>query len=537
MSFRLVADRACARTVVGCALALWLAWAAPGSSAGGVTISYSYDGNGRLSGLTYSDGTTVTYAYDLNGNRTAATVAAGAPTAPTGLAASAQSLTQISLNWGAASAATGSTLAGYKVERCQGAGCNSFSQVGTASGTSYSDSGLAPATAYVYRVRAYTTGGLNSAYSPTASATTLADTTPPSSPANLTASASGPAQINLSWGASTDNIGVAGYKLERCQGAGCGGFAQIATPSGTSYSDTGVANGYTYVYRLRAYDAAGNNSGYSNSASATLADSIPPSVPGGLSASASSWSTVNLSWSASTDNVGVAGYRIYRGGSQIGTSAGNSYSDTTTAPSSSYSYTVSAYDAAGNNSGQSSAASATTPAPPAPSAPTGLAATAVADTQMNLSWSAASDAGGPGLAGYKVYRNGTQIGTTSGTSYSDTGVTAFNTYTYTVAAYDTVGTTSAQSSAVSASTYYQITDGNGNILPAASALYVAGFPTAYPSVYIWYVRKASGTQVLMVATGGYGTPPACVNGYTQSIATGYQRQGCVLYASASAYGH
>src|SRR6185369_1851625 len=84
------------------------------------------------------------------------------------------------------------------------------------------------------------------------------------------------------------------------------------------------------------------------------------STPVNFSATAISSSAINLSWTASTDNVGVTGYKIYRGGLQIGSSATNSYSDTNLSPSTNYSYTASAYDAAGNVSGQSVSASATT---------------------------------------------------------------------------------------------------------------------------------------------------------------------------------
>jgi len=91
---------------------------------------------------------------------------------------------------------------------------------------------------------------------------------PPSDPTNLVATLASSSQIDLSWTVSTDNVGVAGYKLERCEGSGCTSFTQIATPSGNSYSDTGLSEGITYRYRVRAYDAAGNNSNYSPTASA-----------------------------------------------------------------------------------------------------------------------------------------------------------------------------------------------------------------------------------------------------------------------------
>ena len=89
-------------------------------------------------------------------------------------------------------------------------------------------------------------------------------------------------------------------------------------------------------------------------------DPAPPSMPTALAAIAVSSSQINLSWSASTDNVGVAGYKIFRGGAQIAVSTANSYSNTGLAASTTCSYTVSAFDASGNNSLQSIVNSATT---------------------------------------------------------------------------------------------------------------------------------------------------------------------------------
>ena len=92
-------------------------------------------------------------------------------------------------------------------------------------------------------------------------------------------------------------------------------------------------------------------------------DTQAPTVPDGLSAQAISSSQINLSWTASTDNVGVTEYRIYRNNTQVATTTSNtSYSDTGLSSSTTYTYNVSAYDAAGNNSAQSSSASATTQA-------------------------------------------------------------------------------------------------------------------------------------------------------------------------------
>src|SRR5262249_42035432 len=94
------------------------------------------------------------------------------------------------------------------------------------------------------------------------------------------AAAASTSQINLSWTASTDNVGVNGYRIERCQGTACSNFAQVATTAGPSFSDTGLTASTSYNYRVRATDAAGNLSGYSNISGAVTASApVPPSTP------------------------------------------------------------------------------------------------------------------------------------------------------------------------------------------------------------------------------------------------------------------
>ena len=80
---------------------------------------------------------------------------------------------------------------------------------------------------------------------------TNTDTTPPSAPTNLTATAASSTQINLAWTASTDNVGVTGYRVERCQGNGCSSFAQIATPTVTTFNDTSLTLSTSYSYRVQ----------------------------------------------------------------------------------------------------------------------------------------------------------------------------------------------------------------------------------------------------------------------------------------------
>ena len=279
--------------------------------------------------------------------------------------AAANNPNQATLSW-TASTETGGTISQYLVERCQGAGCTTFSQIGTTTGTTSNDTGLAPSTSYSYRVRAQDTANTDGPYSNITIFTTPA--TIPSLPGNLTTTLASSTQINLSWLASAETGGtVNGYLVERCQGSGCSNFAQIGSSAGTSYSDTALVPG-SYSYRVRATDTAGNLSPYSNVASGVIADTTPPTAPTNLAASAVSSSQINLSWTASTDNVGVTGYLVERcqgAGcttfAQIATPTTTTYNDTTVAANASYSYRVRATDAAGNLSQYSNVASATTP--------------------------------------------------------------------------------------------------------------------------------------------------------------------------------
>jgi Concanavalin A-like lectin/glucanases superfamily/Fibronectin type III domain len=102
----------------------------------------------------------------------------------------------------------------------------------------------------------------------------------PTAPASLTANAVSAGEVDLSWGASTDSHGVTGYRVERCQGSNCSNFAQIATPTGTSYADATVSANSSYSYRVRAVDSAGNLGPYSNVASATTNLAVTPGTSG-----------------------------------------------------------------------------------------------------------------------------------------------------------------------------------------------------------------------------------------------------------------
>lgn len=275
---------------------------------------------------------------------------------------------------------------------------------------------------------------------------------PPVSPTGLTATAVSGSSINLAWtDASSDETG---FRIERSTDNVT--FVLLASTSAntTVYSDTGLTTDVRYYYRVRAYNSVGE------SLPSNTANTVPPSVPGapsGLTASATSASQINLSW---TDNAtNESGFKIERSAdgvsfTQIATvlAGVTTYSNTGLAGTTTYYYRVRATNVAGD-SGYSNAANATTLAS-VPTAPSGLTATAVSANQINLSW---TDNSG-NETGFKIERLNSRnvyveiamVG--AGVRiYSNTGLTARTKYTYRVRAYNGVGN-SGYSNTASATT-------------------------------------------------------------------------------------
>jgi chitodextrinase len=439
------------------------------------------------------------------------------------------------------------------------------------------------------RTKIMTQSGWQSVTPPTS------DTQQPSTPQNLVATAVSSSQINLSWTASTDNVGVTGYKVFR-------GGTQVGTPSGTTYSDsTGLTPSTLYTYTVAAVDAAGNNSLQSGSASATTQAGPTPTptpAPGlvahykldetmGTTAADSAGSNTGTlvngpTWTAGKMNNGllfngttnyvnmgdvldfertnpfsIAAWvkttsgspgtaMVVAGKTETGTNLpgymlsvrgdtagdpyefelrGNSgYPSTITVQfprpaDTNWQHVAVTYNGSSSASGVSvyvngtpvtptilgDALTATmvtagpfelgarngaltplegtlddvriynralsaaevnqlytgavptptptptpTPDAQAPTTPTNTAGTPVSTSQINLTWTASTD--NVGVSGYKVYRNGVQVGTPSGTTYSDTGLTRNTMYTYTVSAVDAANNQSAQSAPISVKT-------------------------------------------------------------------------------------
>jgi len=287
------------------------------------------------------------------------------------------------------------------------------------------------------------------------------------------------AQVNLSWLAPADNIAVTGYDMYR-NGLG------IGTVEGTSYTDAGVVAGSLYSYTVAAYDASQNISNRSTSTAITISvDTDIPSVPANVSAQQVSATGAKLSWATSTDNVGVAGYQVYRNGIKIASAGGPSYADTKLVKGMNYVYKIAAYDAAGNISTQSQSVPVVIQQTNGPAASTISSNTLVGTSSVQLSWSISNDA--LAIDHYTVYRNGTSMATVSSTNYLDAGVSA-GTYYYNVTASDISGAVSGMSPSSTI------------IIPTVATTGTATAPTTATSSTVTSAAGASSTTAVTTFT-------------------------------------
>ena len=245
-------------------------------------------------------------------------------------------------------------------------------------------------------------------------------------------------------------------------------------------------------------------------------DCTPPTAPT-LTSTGTTATSVSLSWSGSTDNVGVAGYYVFRGSTQIANVTGTSYKDTGLAPATRYSYSVKAFDAAGNISPASNTVSVTTSAASGPPAPT-LSAANIASTSVGLSWNAVTDSAG--VADYSVYEGSTQIAKVSGTTYTVSGLTPATTYAFSVYAVDASGLVSAQSDIVSVTTAASSSNTVAVEAEASSNQLTGGAVVQSCSgcsggLAVGYIGNNSGTltvNVSVATAGSYSLTIAYVNG-------------------------
>ena len=180
------------------------------------------------------------------------------------------------------------------------------------------------------------------------------------------------------------------------------------------------------------------------------ADTTPPSSVSGMTMTAASPTTITLAWNAATDDVGVAGYRMYRGAA-VATTSQLTYTFTGLTCGQSYVLAIETYDAAGNISNRAYATTtrSTAACPVAdtapPSNPQGYTMTGATASSITMQWNAATD--NVGVTGYRIFRNGTAAGTTASTSYAVTGLACATSYVIALEAYDAAGNISNRAAA------------------------------------------------------------------------------------------
>ncbi|MDB5185807.1 MAG: hypothetical protein JWL85_330, partial [Candidatus Saccharibacteria bacterium] len=263
------------------------------------------------------------------------------------------------------------------------------------------------------------------------------DMTAPTAPSSLVGEVAG-SQVTLSWQAATDDIGVASYAITR-------DGQQIGTTTGLTFVDQTLTQGASYSYAVMAIDEAGNSSS-PTVLNVVVPDTTLPTTPTGFTATLSG-SSVKVSWQAATDNVGVAGYYLLRDNVRIASLSATTltYTDTTAPQGLNHTYTVRAYDAAGNKGALTVGLIVAVPDTTAPTVPTGLKGTA-GSKSVTLSWTAPND--NVGVTGYYVYQGTKLLGSVTATNAKVTGLTTGTSYSFTVKAYDAAGNVSTASTSV-----------------------------------------------------------------------------------------
>jgi chitinase len=424
------------------------------------------------------------------------------PSVPTGLAASGTTSSGTNLSWTADTPPTNCTISSYTVLK-------NGTSIGTASGTTFTVTGLTASTSYSFTVEATDSNG-TSGPSSAVNVTTLANscTTKPSAPTGLAASGTTSSGTNLSWTADTPPSGCTISSYTVLQNG-----SSIGTATGTSFSVSGLAASTSYSFTVEATDAAGtssasvavnvttlasgggtcatawsatavytagmtaslngenyvanfwtqNQSPATNSGGAGSGEpwtatgacsscSAAPAVPTGLAASGTTQSSTNLSWSAVTPPAGcTVSYKVLQSSTVIASPTTTSDAVTGLNPSTSYSFSVEATDSAGT-SAASSAVNVTTLASSCttkPSAPTGFAASGTTDSSTNLSWNAVTPPSGCTI-GYSI-TGGPSTLTTSSTSDTEGGLTPSTSYTFSLTATDYAGSSAATTATVETS--------------------------------------------------------------------------------------
>lgn len=291
-----------------------------------------------------------------------------------------------------------------------------------------------------------------------------------------------------------------------------------AVPSTTTFTDAPLRLGRTFRdYRSGASIYVSGLG--TTTAKVTIklpADVVAPTAVGAFTAAATSTTAIALAWTAASDNRAVAGYRVWRDGLLIATTAPTvtRSSDASLAPGTTHTYAVRAFDSAGNQSAAAVATATTRSPDPAPTAPGNLAAS-VGATTARLTWSAATD--NVAVSGYRIWRDGALSGSTTGLSFSTVGLTPETTYTWTVRAYDNTGQLGAPANVTARTPFVDVTPPSSPValisqinLQRANLTWSAATDNVGVATYLIYrdgellATVGAGERTVRVpATGGY----------------------------------
>ena len=363
------------------------------------------------------------------------------PVAPTNLAATTSD--PIILTWTASpDPIAASPVLHYSMERSTDGTTWSTLSANMGNVVTYTDNTTTAGTIYHYQVTAHTNAGAGPASTPTsASAGTVS-----SPPQTLAVTQTVPAQLDTTWTAPADDGstgGITGYKVYR------DGVIQATLGNVLAYNDTTIAAGTQYTYTVTALNAAGEST-ISNGI--VITSWALPDAPTG--ATASGGIPIVVSWNAPNSDRPVTDYKVYRDGSLLTTVTAPTltYSDSSVTPNTTYSYTISAVSSVGEGA-QSASTSGQSGVPP--SQITTFTATPVDSSRIKLDWAAPND-NGYTITSYKIYQGSSQVGTTAGLTYTDTGLQNNTTYSYTVTAVN-IGGEGTQSAAQTATTATPLT--------------------------------------------------------------------------------
>jgi predicted phage tail protein len=481
------------------------------------------------------------------------------PETPTGLVATARSTSQVDLSWASVPSPPGCSrmYALFRERTSDFTGGWGNLVAHSLTDTSYTDPNLAPSTTYYYVVQAYDSAG-KSADSAKASATTRpAPIVCTAAPSAVTVSATpiSSSRIDVSWTAATPPPGCSvSYALFMSTNSDFSSPTALASGlTATSYSATGLSPSTRYYFGVRASDSAGfadaTPAGATTPSSATC--TTVPSAPAGLTATARSPRQIDLSWSAVSPPSGCPAvtYAVYQATTDRFTPSdanrvamnlsSPSYSSAGLTAATSYYFIVRAFDAAGA-SGNSSQASATTGADvtctAVPTAPTGVTATALSTSQINLTWGSVTPPAGCSALTYAVHQSTDASFTPSDANrvatnlptpgYSSTGLSPSTAYHFIVRAVDSAG---ASPGSTKASATTQAAAPTCTVVPTAPSVTATSFSSSQINLSWSAVSSPPGcsgvTYAVYQSTDASFTPSDSNRAAINLATTGYSSTG------------